>query len=111
MNRKIKNVLTVYKDNQSVGARPILIERTFTSRDVNIVLLERIDNDDNIENVELQQILDALEETGKIIRTASEITLMRNADGKWQFWYLLTEDGNVIATHEAMSIHQTLWIV
>ena len=102
MNRKLKNVLTAYRNNQSVDERPILVERRFTSRDVNIVLLERIHNDTDIENVELQQLLDVLEETGKIICTASEITLTRNTDGKWQFWYLLTADGHVIATEEAM---------
>ena len=103
MNGKVKGVLTAYRKNQSADGRPILVERVLTSRDVNIVLLERIDNDKEMEGVELHQIAEELTERSKIILSASEITLVRNAEGKWKFWYLHTADGHVIATDEAMS--------
>ena len=102
MNSKMSEVLTKYKNDQSDDARPILIERTFTSNDLNIVLLERVDDNKGIEGVELHQILHVLRDAGQITFTASEITLVRDSAGNWQLWYLHTADGHVIATNCAM---------
>ena len=102
MNRKSQDVLTAYRDHQSPDGRPILVERIFKGPELDIIVLERVNPDGELADVDFQDIVEELAEQGRIVLGAREITLIRDDDGKLNFWYLHTKDGHVIATEAAL---------
>ena len=101
-NRNSQSALTSYKDHQSSDERPVLVERILKGKDLDIVLLERVGAGEDLNGIQLDEIMNELADQGRVILDAREITLVRNPDGELRFWYLHTENGDVIATEDAL---------
>ena len=79
-----------------------MVERIFKGPELDIIVLERVNPDGELADVDFQDIVEELAEQGRIVLGAREITLIRDDDGKLNFWYLHTKDGHVIATEAAL---------
>ena len=101
-NQDSRSVLDSYRGHQSHDDRPVLVERILKGKALDIILLERVSVGGEISEIEFDEIMNELVDQGRVILEASEVTLVRDTDGKLRFWYLHTEEGNVIATQDAM---------
>ena len=109
LNRKTGRALDAFRSHRSPDVRPVFVERVLTHEAVDLVLLERVEEGDDATELDLQEILALLTELGKVILDADQIKIARNNEGEWQFWYLHTKDGHVIASDRAMKYTSDLW--
>ena len=102
LNRKTGSTLDAYRLHRSVDPRPVLVERVLTHETLDLVLLERVKESERAADLDLHTILELLAGLGNLVLEADQIKFVRDDQGNWQFWYLHTKDGHVIATDSAM---------
>ena len=100
-NEKSRELYATFKEHQAIDARPVLVERVLKGQDFDIIILERVSDDESLKDIEWNEILSELAERGLAITGAREITMVRADDGKLRLWYLHTQKGDVLSTYEA----------
>ena len=99
LSGKIRQIVSSYKNYQSGDERPILIQ-IVVPNDINLILLSRIDRDEEFPSINLKKLTTEMEKYGDLLQQAEEVTFARTGVDDWEFQYLKTRTGEVIGTSE-----------
>ena len=99
LSGKIRQIVSSYKNCQSGDERPILIQ-IIVPNDINLILLTRIDRDEEFPSINLKKLTTEMEKYGDLLQQAEEVTFARTGVDDWEFQYLKTRTGEVIGTSE-----------
>lgn len=99
LSAKLKQIVSSYKNNQSGDERPIQIQ-IIVPNDINLILLMRIDRDEEFPSINLKKLTTEMEKYGDLLQQAEEVTFARTGVDDWEFQYLKTRTGEVIGSSE-----------
>lgn len=99
LSAKIRQIVSSYKNYQSGDERPIQIQ-IVVPNDMNLILLMRIDRDEEFPSINLKKLTTEMEKYGDLLQQAEEVTFARTGVGDWEFQYLKTRTGEVIGSSE-----------
>ena len=99
LSAKIRKTVSLYKNCQSGDERPIQIQ-IIVPNDINLILLMRIDRDEEFPSINLKKLTTEMEKYGDLLQQAEEVTFARTGVDDWEFQYLKTRAGEVIGSSE-----------
>lgn len=99
LSGKLRQIVSSYKKYQSGDERPIQIQ-IIVLNDINLILLMRIDRDEEFPSINLNKLTTEMEKYGDLLQQAEEVTFARTGVDDWEFQYLKTRKGEVIGSSE-----------
>ena len=97
---KLIGLFRAYRNHQPEDPRPILSQTFVTVDDADLILLARIERDEEHPRVTLGKLTVAMTKYADLLEDAEEITLNRAENDDWELLYFKTHSGKVIGTKE-----------
>ena len=99
-SEKLIGLFRAYRNHQPEDPRPILSQTAITVDDADLILLARIEWDEEHPRVVLGKLTVEMTKYADLLEDAEEITFSRVENDDWELLYFKTRSGKVIGTKE-----------